>query len=141
MLTQVESRKGKEEPKVGKAYRCWCCSWLREVQRQQQQGYVICCATSNIFEADWIADRSAASSELSDTDAKALKVPKEEFRNGRPPGWGKDNLEVHFVSGRLSMNRKAPVQDASNLPMGTGCRWERRVLDDQDFPVYVFPAP
>ena len=25
---------------------------------------------------DWIADRSAASSELSDTDAKALKVPQ-----------------------------------------------------------------
>ena len=28
-----------------------------------------------------------------------------------------------------------------NLPMGAGCRWERRVLDELDFPVYVFPAP
>ncbi|OLQ03535.1 hypothetical protein AK812_SmicGene13517 [Symbiodinium microadriaticum] len=136
------SRHGREEPKVGKTYHCWCCCWLREVQRQQQQGSVIFCATSNIFEADWIELHSAASSELSDTDAKALQVPREEFRNGQPEGWGKDSLEVHFVAGRVSMNRKAPVQDAStNLPMGGGCRWERRVLDQQDFPVYVFPAP
>ncbi|CAE7860905.1 unnamed protein product [Symbiodinium microadriaticum] len=140
--SDVESRHGREEPKVGKTYHCWCCCWLREVQRQQQQGSVIFCATSNIFEADWIELHSAASSELSDTDAKALQVPREEFRNGQPEGWGKDSLEVHFVAGRVSMNRKAPVQDAStNLPMGGGCRWERRVLDQQDFPVYVFPAP
>lgn len=140
--SDVESRHGREEPKVGKTYHCWCCCWLRELQRQQQQGSVIFCATSNIFEADWIELHSAASSELSDTDAKALQVPREEFRNGQPEGWGKDSLEVHFVAGRVSMNRKAPVQDAStNLPMGGGCRWERRVLDQQDFPVYVFPAP
>ena len=51
---------------------------------------------------------------------------------------------IGFRDQKATPKRKLSYQTAkasTNLPMGGGCRWERRVLDQQDFPVYVFPAP
>ncbi|CAE7246415.1 ANK1 [Symbiodinium sp. CCMP2592] len=72
----VDSRTRTQEPIVGKRYKCWCCRWLREVQRHHAQGEVICCAVSNIYNSDWVELYGAGSSELSDVDAGAHGLPK-----------------------------------------------------------------
>ncbi|CAE7260312.1 ANK1 [Symbiodinium pilosum] len=136
----VDSRRASHEPKVGKRYKCWCCRWLREVQRHHAQGEVICCAVSNIFNSDWVELYGAGSSELSDADAEAHGLPKEVFRNERPKGWGQGRIRISGGFGG-DFDRKAPVHPRTKKPLGVGCRWERQALDGMGFPVYAFFMP
>ena len=45
------------------------------------------------------------------------------------------------VSDGKSFERRAPLHPHTGLPLGNGCRWERSVLDQLEFPVYVFFMP
>ena len=63
---------------------------------------------------------------------------RETFRNGRPDGWGRGSIEI---TGGREFSRVAPVHRRTSLPLGEGCRWERMILDQLDFPVYVFFMP
>ncbi|CAE7260333.1 ANK1, partial [Symbiodinium pilosum] len=103
----------------------WCCHWLREVRRHHDLGEVICCAISNIFFPAWVRDYGAGSSELSDKDAEKYGLTKENFRNGRPDGWGEGKIVIEGSE----FDRAAPVHPRTQLPLGVGCRWERQALD------------
>ncbi|CAK8989412.1 unnamed protein product [Durusdinium trenchii] len=139
---KVESRTGDREPEVGSRHKCWCCRWLRRVQKMHREGYVICCTTSNIFDREWVGDeKQAGSSELSDLQARRFRQPKEDFRNGRPKRWGTGRIQIPSEEHGGDFNREAPVHERTNLPLGQGCRWERLALDGLGFPVFVFFMP
>ncbi|CAE7403978.1 unnamed protein product [Symbiodinium sp. CCMP2592] len=133
----VESRSARELPEVNSRHPCWCCHWLREVKRQHDEGKVICCAVSNVYEPDWVEKYGAGSSELSDARAEEFNLAKETFRNGRPEGWGQGTIKI----GNVEYDREAPVHEWTKKPLGEGCRWERQTLDKLPFPVYAFFGP
>ena len=145
--SNVESRNEDSAPEVGSKHPCWCCHWIRKVRQRHRQGAVICCTVSNIFQADWVENYSAGSSELSDDRAKEFGLPEESFRNGRPEGWGQGEILIegwdlsNDRKFQRKFQRKAPVHSRTSLPLGSGCRWERHALDGMDFPVYVFFMP
>ncbi|CAK9034935.1 unnamed protein product [Durusdinium trenchii] len=134
----VESRSQRMPPEVGSKHPCWCCHWLRQVRRRHQEGAVICCAVSNIYNAAWVERYGAGSSELSDARAREFGLKREMFHNGRPRGWGEGDIEI---KGAGTFSRVAPVHPHTLRPLGEGCRWERQALDGLDFPVYVFFMP
>ncbi|CAE7263974.1 unnamed protein product [Symbiodinium natans] len=137
----VESRSSRMQPEIGSRHPCWCCHWLREVKRQHDEGKVICCAVSNIFQPEWVRTYGAGSSELSDARAEEFNLTKETFRNGRPEGWGQGTIEIDHVVRTFGYAREAPVHEWTKLPLGEGCRWERQTLDKMNFPVYAFFMP
>ncbi|CAJ1405691.1 unnamed protein product [Effrenium voratum] len=145
--SNVESRNEDSAPEAGSKHPCWCCHWIRKVRQRHRQGAVICCTVSNIFQADWVENYSAGSSELSDDRAKEFGLPEESFRNGRPEGWGQGEILIegwdlsNDRKFQRKFQRKAPVHSRTSLPLGSGCRWERHALDGMDFPVYVFFMP
>ncbi|CAE7357966.1 unnamed protein product [Symbiodinium natans] len=134
----VESRNHRRIPEVGERFPCWCCHWLRLVRQRHAEGCVICCTVSNIFSHSWVERFGAGSSELSDAVAEELGLPPERFQNGRPASWGEGRIQV---SDGKSFERRAPLHPHTGLPLGNGCRWERSVLDQLEFPVYVFFMP
>ena len=85
-----------------------------------------------------MAKYGAGSSELSDASADQLRLPRETFKNGKPEGWGEGSIQV---SNGRSFLREAKVHPRTKLPLGIGCRWERKALDGLEFPVYVFFMP
>merc|ERR1740123_328066 len=120
----VEGKRGDESAQRGRRYKCWCCRWMRFVDETKAAGNTIYAVTSNVFEPSWVLTYDAASSEL----------PSEEFRNGKPPGWGEGTL---CYNGWLTpVSRQAVPHPRTNKPLGEGCRWERRVLDSKPYPVY-----
>jgi len=134
----VESRSQRREAKVGERFPCWCCHWIRLVRERHAEGCVMCCTVSNIFSHTWVERFGAGSSELSDEVADRLQLPRERFRNGRPDSWGVGKIQV---SQDACFDRLAPIHPDTGLPLGNGCRWERSVLDNMDFPVYAFFMP
>lgn len=136
--TMLESRISDLEPTVGSKHPCWCCHWLRAVKERHAEGYVICCTTSNIYQDDWVTKYNAGSSELSDARADQLRLGRENFKHGKPEGWGEGSIQIS--NGRTFL-REAKVHPRTNLPLGVGCRWERRTLDGLGFPVYAFFMP
>ncbi|CAE6922505.1 ANK1 [Symbiodinium natans] len=134
----VDSRSSSHKPNVGERHPCWCCHWLRLVRKRHAEGDVICCTTSNIYFSDWVEKFGAGSSELSDAKADELGLPRETFRNGRPEEWGEGRI---LLSAGQRTDREAPIHPRTKLPLGSGCRWERSVLDSLEFPVYAFFIP
>lgn len=117
---------------MGQSIPCWCCAWMAEIRALHEAGWEIQCATSNIFVGSWISTYSAGSTEL----------PEESFRNKKPAGWGTATIEI-WRDGHPEkrFDRRAKVHPDTGLPLGEGCRWERQVLDCQDFPVYCYFMP
>ncbi|CAK9088314.1 unnamed protein product [Durusdinium trenchii] len=136
--SMVESRNTRLWPPVGSKHPCWCCHWLRKVKQKHAEGAVICIAVSNIYNKDWVDKYGAGSSELSDEAADKFGLKREQFRNGRPAGWGTGKIQI---SNGMTFSRVAPVHPHTGLPLGEGCRWERQALDSLEFPVFVFFMP
>ncbi|CAK9009130.1 unnamed protein product [Durusdinium trenchii] len=134
----VQSQKGDFWPATGSKYNCWCCHWLRRVRDAQADGAVICCATSNIYNSDWVERYTAGSSELSDERADQWQLHRERFRNGRPVEWGKGR--IHVSSGQ-DFAREARIHPRIGVPMGDGCLWERSILDGLNVAVPAFFMP
>ena len=63
---------------------------------------------------------------------------REQFRNGRPAGWGTGKIQI---SNGMTFSRVAPVHPHTGRPLGEGCRWERQALDRQNFAVYAYFVP
>ncbi|CAK9008703.1 Pentatricopeptide repeat-containing protein, partial [Durusdinium trenchii] len=142
----VESRVSREAPAVGSKHPCWCCHWLRAVRKKVDEGAIICCVVSNIYNAEWVKKYHAGSSEVSDAVADQYKLKREWFRNGRPPNWGEGEIEIHGHDdddddGIQRFSRVAPVHPHTQLPLGEGCRWEREALDNLDCTVMAFFMP
>eukprot|EP00913_Durusdinium_trenchii_P033867 g31703.t1 len=55
---KVESRTGDREPEVGSRHKCWCCRWLRRVQKMHREGYIS--ATDGRKGGAQVASRSPA---------------------------------------------------------------------------------
>jgi len=106
---------------------CWCCCWMDEMQALHKAGWEIQCATSNIFVTSWISTYDAGSTEMRE----------EQFRHPKPYGWGTGNIPISGTNFR----RVAKVHPDTKLPLGEGCRWERQVLDSQNFPVHCYFMP
>ena len=87
---------------------------------------------------EWVEKHGAGSSELSDSQADHFGLQREAFRHGRPANWGEHTIEI---AGWGQVSRVAPVHERTQLPLGEGCRWERRTLDHLSFPVYAFFVP
>ncbi|CAK8985930.1 unnamed protein product [Durusdinium trenchii] len=136
--SMVESRTERLVPEVGSKHPCWCCHWLRKVKQKHAEGAVICIAASNIYDKDWVDEYGAGSSELSDEAAEKFGLKKEQFRNGRPAGWGTGKIQI---SNGMTFSRVAPVHPHTGRPLGEGCRWERQALDRQNFAVYAYFVP
>ena len=65
-------------------------------------------------------------------------IPREDFRNGRPAGWGEGKI---VIDGDAEFDRAAPIHPRTLLPLGVESRWERQALDSMEFPVYAFFTP
>lgn len=128
----------KTTPEEGSSHPCWCCQWLEAVDKGRDDGRTPYIATSNLFDEEWIDDYGAGCSEISDQRADRLEIPRELFKNGRPDGWGEGESLIESVS---CCSRTAPTHPTNGTPLGAGCRWERKILDQKPYPIYAFFVP